>query len=60
MVREPEYIPEPAPGKPEAFGHGKGHEAKGQEPGLVKVDDTNIAGISKDEVAGIKVAIIET
>lgn len=43
-----------------AFGHSKGHEAERQEPGLVEVDDTNPARISKDKVAGVEVTIIET
>lgn len=60
VLREPQYIPDPKPGEPEAFGQGKRHEAGRQEPGLVEVDNTKVAGVSKDEVAGVEVTIIET
>lgn len=36
-----------------AFSQSKRHKAGRQESGLVEVDNTNVARISKDEVAGV-------
>lgn len=43
-----------------ALGQGIGHEADRQEPGLVEVDETEVAGIGDDEVPGEQVAIVKT
>ena len=60
VIGKLQHVTNPNPGLPMAFGQGIGHEAGRQEPGLVEVDNSNIARISKDEVAGIEVTIIET